>query len=285
MLKRYHDARDAQMFERYTERARRVLFFARYEASQLGSLSIESEHLLLGLLREGKGMTGRLFAQRNVSLYAVREEIEARVTRGEKVSTSVEIPFSKDVRKTLQLAAEEADGLRHGHIGTEHLLLGILRIEKSMAASILMNAGMQLDSVREDVVRLAGTVEESSFDVLADLPRYLPSDIVHVSINARRPRAGSSHDSRHWVMVGARLESIFARAYGTDEEHVVLPAGFDDATRYDVVLMLPGDKDAPTIDGIVQRALEAQFGLTVSRESGPAGEVVVARHPWTGAAS
>src|SRR5262245_44654347 len=79
------------MFERYTERARRVLFFARYEASQLGSLSIEPEHLLLGLLREGKGLTGRLFARAHITLEHIRQEIERQVTFAEKVSTSVEI--------------------------------------------------------------------------------------------------------------------------------------------------------------------------------------------------
>jgi len=82
------------MFERYTERARRVLFFARYEASQLGSISIETEHLLLGLIREGKGLTSRIFARSHLSLENIRKEIEGRTVFREKVSTSVEIPFS-----------------------------------------------------------------------------------------------------------------------------------------------------------------------------------------------
>src|SRR2546430_9271180 len=79
------------MFERYTERARRVLFFARYEASQLGSISIETEHLLLGLIREGKGLTSRIFARSHLSLENIRKEIEGRTVFREKVSTSVEI--------------------------------------------------------------------------------------------------------------------------------------------------------------------------------------------------
>ena len=83
------------MFERYTERARRVLFFARYEASQLGSVSIGTEHLLLGLIREGKGLTSRIFARSHLSLETIRKDIETstKIPR-EKVSTSVEIPFS-----------------------------------------------------------------------------------------------------------------------------------------------------------------------------------------------
>src|SRR6516225_10289763 len=142
------------MFERYTERARRVLFFARYEASQLGSISIETEHLLLGLIREGKGLTSRIFARSHLSLESIRKEIEGRTVFREKVSTSVEIPFSAETKRVLQFAAEEADRLLHNYIGTEHLLLGILHEERSVAASILMEKGMRLNTVREDIVAL-----------------------------------------------------------------------------------------------------------------------------------
>jgi ATP-dependent Clp protease ATP-binding subunit ClpC len=142
------------MFERYTERARRVLFFARYEASQLGSISIETEHLLLGLIREGKGLTSRIFARSHLSLESIRKEIEGRTVFREKVSTSVEIPFSAETKRVLQFAAEEADRLLHNYIGTEHLLLGILREERSVAATILMEKGMRLNTVREDIVAL-----------------------------------------------------------------------------------------------------------------------------------
>ncbi len=142
------------MFERYTERARRVLFFARYEASQLGSISIETEHLLLGLIREGKGLTSRIFARSHLSLETIRKEIEGRTVFREKVSTSVEIPFSTETKRVLQHAAEEADRLLHNYIGTEHLLLGILREDRSVAASILSEKGMRLSTVREDIVQL-----------------------------------------------------------------------------------------------------------------------------------
>jgi ATP-dependent Clp protease ATP-binding subunit ClpC len=142
------------MFERYTERARRVLFFARYEATQLGSTSIETEHLLLGLIREGKGLTSRIFARSHLSLESIRKEIEGRTVFREKVSTSVEIPFSAETKRVLTFAAEEADRLLHTYIGTEHLLLGILREERSVAASILYEKGMRLASVRDDIVQL-----------------------------------------------------------------------------------------------------------------------------------
>src|ERR1017187_3784527 len=166
------------MFERYTERARRVLFFARYEASQLGSISIETEHLLLGLIREGKGLTSRIFARSHLSLENIRKEIEGRTVFREKVSTSVEIPFSAETKRVLQFAAEEADRLLHNYIGTEHLLLGILREERSVAASILMEKGMRLNTVREDIVQLLNEkttlnrVKETP--LLAEFSRDLP---------------------------------------------------------------------------------------------------------------
>ena len=165
------------MFERYTERARRVLFFARYEASQLGSISIETEHLLLGLIREGKGLTSRIFSRSHLSLENIRKEIEGRTVFREKVSTTVEIPFSTETKRVLQFAAEEADRLLHNYIGTEHLLLGILREERSIASMVLSEKGMRLNTVREDIVQLlnektvVGRVKETP--LLAEFSRDL----------------------------------------------------------------------------------------------------------------
>ena len=112
------------MFERYTEKARRVIFFARYEASQFGSPYIETEHLLLGLLREDKALTNR-FLRSHASVESIRKQIEGRTTIREKVSTSVDLPLSNECKRVLAYAAEEAERLSHKHIGTEHLLLGL----------------------------------------------------------------------------------------------------------------------------------------------------------------
>ena len=167
------------MFERYTERARRVLCFARYEASQLGSISIETEHLLLGLIREGKGLTSRIFARSQLSIENIRKEIEGRTVFREKVSTSVEIPFSAETKRVLQFAAEEADRLLHNYIGTEHLLLGILREERSVASTVLSEKGMRLKSVREDIVQLLNEkstparVKDKETPLLAEFSRDL----------------------------------------------------------------------------------------------------------------
>jgi ATP-dependent Clp protease ATP-binding subunit ClpA len=139
--------------ERFTEQARRVLFFARYEASQLGSIDIDTEHVLLGLIREGKGLTNRLFAEAGIALDDIRDEVLRRVGVRTKISTSVEIPFSTAAKRVLQHTAEEADRLLHDCIGTQHLLLGLLREQGCVAADVLTSRGLRLDSVRGQIVQ------------------------------------------------------------------------------------------------------------------------------------
>ena len=147
------------MFERFTEQARRVLFFARYEASQLGSIHIDTEHLLLGLIRESTGLTNRLFADAGIALDDIRDDVLRRVPARPKMSTSVEIPFSAAAMRVLQHAAQEADRLLHDCIGTEHLLLGLLSEQDSVAADVLTSRGLRLDRVREHIV---GFLSEAS---------------------------------------------------------------------------------------------------------------------------
>jgi ATP-dependent Clp protease ATP-binding subunit ClpC len=138
------------MFERYTEKARRVIFFARYEASQFGSPYIETEHLLLGILREDKALTNRFLPSQ---VKSIQTEVESQTTIREKVSTSVDLPLSNESKRVLAYAGEEAERLAQKHIGTEHLLLGLLREDRCFAAQILMERGAQLDLVREELAR------------------------------------------------------------------------------------------------------------------------------------
>src|ERR1700743_3049686 len=141
------------MFERYTDKARRVIFFARYEASQFGSPYIETEHLLLGLLREDKALTNR-FLRSHASVESIRKQIEGHTTIREKVSTSVDLPLSNECKRVLAYAAEEAELFSHPHIGTEHLLLGLLREEKCFAAEMLHERELRLPKVREELKQM-----------------------------------------------------------------------------------------------------------------------------------
>src|SRR5271163_4505300 len=123
---------EKHMFERFTQGARRTIFFARYEASNFGSPFIETEHLLLGILREAQGFA-KWFPGESDARRAIRAEIEKRLPRKEQIPTSVEIPLSEECVKVLKLAMETADRLGHRQIELEHMVIGILRMEKSAA--------------------------------------------------------------------------------------------------------------------------------------------------------
>jgi ATP-dependent Clp protease ATP-binding subunit ClpA len=133
------------MFERFTEKARRVIFFARYEASHYGSPRIETEHLLLGILREHKGITLLL---PKADAESIRKQIDATIPVRETISTSVDLALSAETKRVLKYASEEADRLNDRHIGTEHLLLGLLREKDCFAARILAERGADFPALR-----------------------------------------------------------------------------------------------------------------------------------------
>src|SRR6266542_1270965 len=142
------------MFSRFTLAAVTVLFHARSEVSQFGSSAVEPEHILLGVLDEGKGPACRILARSGAALDDFRGDIVRRLPVREKVAESDEIPFSPSTERALQYAAEEADQLLHDYIGTEHLLLGLLRETRSVAAEVLTARGLRIEAVREAIVAL-----------------------------------------------------------------------------------------------------------------------------------
>jgi hypothetical protein len=146
---------DRIMFERFTAEARRVIFFARYEASQYGSPYIETEHLLLGLLRENKALEKMYLGHGNVGA-EIRAEIEQHITRRGRISTSVEVPLTAESKGVLHLAAEESERLGHRHIGTEHVLLGLLGTEGSFAARLLEARGLTAVALRDRLAKTPG---------------------------------------------------------------------------------------------------------------------------------
>jgi ATP-dependent Clp protease ATP-binding subunit ClpC len=145
------------MFERYTEKARRVIFFARYEASQFGANAIEVEHILLGLLREDKQLAQRFFRSPASTVESIRKQIESRAVLRDKIPSSIDLPLSPSAKRVLSFAADESDRFQNRHIGTEHLLLGILREEKSPAAVLLYDRGLRLNQIRDDLMRAQQT--------------------------------------------------------------------------------------------------------------------------------
>jgi ATP-dependent Clp protease ATP-binding subunit ClpC len=149
------------MFEKYNEKARRALFFARYEASKLGSRVIESEHILLGILREGEESVNELLQRFEVKPEAIRREIEGERVFVERISSTAELPLSEESKKILAYASHEAESMLHSTVGSEHLLIGILRVESCLAARILKQQGVELVTLREEVLSVAQEREAS----------------------------------------------------------------------------------------------------------------------------
>ncbi len=143
------------MFEKYNEKARRALFFARYEASKLGSRVIESEHVLLGILREGEESVMSLLGTFDAKPDDLRRTVEGERVFVERISSTAELPLSEETKKILAYAAHEAESMLHPAVGSEHLLIGILRVERCQAMRILTQAGLDLYAVREEVLSMA----------------------------------------------------------------------------------------------------------------------------------
>ena len=166
------------MFERYTEKARRTIFFARYEASKFASGQIETEHLLLGLLREDKTLFK--YFSRATNSESVRNELFPNPQVNQPIPTSVDLKLSKTSKQVLKYAADEADQLKHRHIGTEHLLLGLLREDNSPAAKVLRKYGAELSSIRKKLELLPEEGATVTYAEVASRIRYATADTVEI---------------------------------------------------------------------------------------------------------
>ena len=143
------------VFERFTERARQVVVLAQDEARALRHNYIGTEHLLLGLLREQEGIATRVLGALGIELEAVRAQVREIVGEGDEF-VSGQVPFTPRAKKVLELALREAMSLGHGYIGTEHVLLGLARENSGVASRILLDAGVDADRIRNEVVTLLG---------------------------------------------------------------------------------------------------------------------------------
>jgi ATP-dependent Clp protease ATP-binding subunit ClpC len=149
------------MFERFTDRARKVMALANQEAQRFNHEYIGTEHILLGLVKEGSGVGANVLKNLDVDLRKVRLEVEKLVKPGPEVVTMGKLPQTPRAKKVIEYAIEEARNLNHNYVGTEHLLLGLLREHDGVAAQVLMNLGLKLEQVREEVLNLLGAGTES----------------------------------------------------------------------------------------------------------------------------
>src|SRR5262245_34438146 len=275
------------MFERFSERARRVLFLARVEASEVGSLRIDTEHLLLGLVRVGKGLTGRLFADAAIALDDIRDEVLRGVPTRSKTSTSQEIPFSAAAQRVLQHSAEEADRLLHDYLGTEHLLLGLLSEEGSVATDVLTSRGLRLDRVREQIVKLLSDGERPGHPGPPGIPantfkwpwlRFVPSHSVHILYSELKPpqQPVTNYSGPGLQAYGYTLTEAIVHAWRGNRWHIDIIDGLDDGTRYDFYIQFAQTEPSETFQQLWRDAIEQQFELSITRETRPR-DVLVAR--------
>jgi len=152
------------MFDRFTDRAKKVMSFARQEAMKFNHEYIGTEHILLGLVQEGSGVAANVLKNMSIDLEKIRHEVEKIVKTGPSMVTMGQLPFTPRAKKVLELSLEEASQLSHNYIGTEHLLLGLIRENEGIAAQVLMNLGVKLDEVREEVLEFLGASESGDDD-------------------------------------------------------------------------------------------------------------------------
>jgi ATP-dependent Clp protease ATP-binding subunit ClpC len=144
------------MYERFTDRARKVMQLANQEAQRFNHEYIGTEHILLGLVKEGSGVAANVLKNLDVDLRKIRLEVEKLVQSGPEMVTIGKLPQTPRAKKVIEYSMEEARNLNHNYVGTEHILLGLLREQEGVAAQVLMNLGLKLDDVREEVLNLLG---------------------------------------------------------------------------------------------------------------------------------
>ncbi len=161
------------MFEKFNEHARRSLFFARYEAGRAQSPTIGSEHMLLGLLREAGDALTEVLERLDLDIQDLREELVGDIVPLQKVGSSPDLPLAEETKRALAYAVHEADSMGHEEVGSEHVLLGLLRVEDSLAAQYLAEHGLEVHALREEIQRLAREREmEASAQAMPNLSEY-----------------------------------------------------------------------------------------------------------------
>jgi len=190
------------MFDRFTDRARKVMGYSRQAAERLSHDYIGTEHMLLGLVSEGSGVAANVLANLDVDLDKVRAEVEKIVERGPDKHHHGQFAFIDEAKRSLDHALAEARDLGHKYVGTEHILLGLLRVEDSVAAKVLVSLGLDLEAVRQEVMELLGATKAPSdpgVGLFATEPTLAPRVIraLHYAVEEARGTGARFTDVTH----------------------------------------------------------------------------------------
>jgi uncharacterized protein (TIGR03435 family) len=269
---------DVLMFDRFTLRAQTALFYARSAVSQFGSSAVEPEHILLGVLDEGNGLGRRILAKVGADLDEIRSDILRRLTVRGTIPESDDVPFSASSERVMQYAAEEADRLRHDFIGTEHLLLGLLREKSGVAAEVLTARGAGIEAVRETLVELRSHGEQPELPGPPPFPAntyqwplipFVPSRTVHILYSGMQwpqPPA-TNYTGTTFSAYGFTLQDVIVRAWKGNRWHVDIPPGLSGDTRFDFLTVLPEQETIDTCYGLLRSAIEQHFAVDVKHET------------------
>lgn len=191
------------MFDRFTDRARKVMGLSRQEAQRYRHDYIAPEHVLLGLVDESSGIASSALEKLDFDLKKIRETTEKLVSRGSSMVTMGQLPFTPGAKKVLEYSLEEATNLGHTYIGTEHLLLGLIRESEGIAAEVLRKLGVKLDDVRDTVLELLGAEPGDRRS------RAVPTDRPRREIDSDDPVREQLDEMRQLVyMLARRLEEL-----------------------------------------------------------------------------
>jgi ATP-dependent Clp protease ATP-binding subunit ClpC len=193
------------MFERFNEHVRRSLFFARYEASRASSRSIALQHVLLGMLREADPVLNELFRSRSIEPRSLRDELLGERVTVERVSTSPDLPLAEETKKALAFAVHEAESMGHTNVGSEHLVLGLLRVEDSATAEYLNSHGIELFQLREEVIQRGRELEaEASAQATPHIAEYSRDLTMIASEGGFDPLIGRDQEVERMVQILSR---------------------------------------------------------------------------------
>jgi ATP-dependent Clp protease ATP-binding subunit ClpC len=236
------------MFDRFTDRAKKVMNLARQEAQALNHEYLGTEHILLGLVQEGNGVAANVLRQMNIDLTKIRTEVEKLVKSGPSMVQMGQLPFTPRAKKVLELSMEEASNLGHNYIGTEHLLLGLIKENEGIAAKVLTNLGVKLDEVREEVLEFLGaeSSEEEEEEAPAENPVGQPTG------KSKTPALDAFGRDLTELAREGKLDAVIGRANEIERVVQILSR----RTKNNPVLLgEPGVGKTAIVEGLAQRII------------------------------